>query len=285
MDSFWFAKRFTMLFVRYLLSAALCSVALLGRSSLQAQPLPPELLQEIGIDQKLGESIPLDLTFNDERGEEVSLDHYFAEKPVILTLAYYECPMLCTQVLNGLVRSLKPLSFKAGRDFVIITVSIDPGETPELARAKKREYLRNYGTPEAETGWHFLTGDQEQITRLAQAVGFRYKYDADLDQYIHASGIMMATPEGKLARYFYGIDYPPTDLRLGLVEAAEGKIGSPVDQLLLLCYSYDPLTGKYGLIIRNALRIGGVATVLVLAIFIVLMLRRDRKKNPHTAAA
>jgi protein SCO1/2 len=169
------------------------------------------------------------------------------------------------------------LSFGAGTEFDVLTISIDPGETPELAKAKKIEYLKNYRGREGSTGWHFLTGDQQQIEQLTAAVGFRYEYDEPTDQYIHASGIMVLTPDGKLARYFYGIDYPPRDLRWGLVEAADGAIGNPVDQLLLLCYSYDPMTGKYGLYIRNSLRIGGLATVLALGSFIFVMLRRERR--------
>ena len=268
-----------------LAAALLCSILFLHLTPLIAQPLDPELRARIGIDQKLGDALPLDLVFRDGTGEPVTLRQYFGEKPVILTLVYYECPMLCTQVLNGLVRSLKPLSLSIGEEFDVVTVSIDPGETAELAAAKKAEYLKNYGRATAQTGWHFLTGDQEQITRLVEAVGFRYEYDSDTDQYIHASGIVMATPEGKLARYFYGIDYPPKDLRLGLVESSAGQIGSPVDQLLLLCYQYDPLTGRYGLIIFTSLRIAGIATILALGAFIFVMLRRDRRNHANTAVA
>ena len=242
-----------------------------------AQSYTENLQQRIGIDQKLGDQLPLDLPFVDSDGNPVHLRDYFGDKPIILSLVYFDCPMLCTQVINSLLRAMNVLSFGAGTEFDVLTISIDPGETPELANAKKIEYLKNYRGREGSTGWHFLTGDQQQIDQLAAAVGFRYEYDEPTDQYIHASGIMVLTPEGKLARYFYGIDYPPRDLRWGLVEAADGAIGNPVDQLLLLCYSYDPMTGKYGLYIRNSLRIGGVATILALASFIVVMLRRERR--------
>jgi protein SCO1/2 len=259
-----------------------CLVAMLLGSALQAQPLTKEQLDQIGIDQRLDEQLPLDLTFHNESGRPVQLKEYFADKPVILTLVYYECPMLCTQVLNGLVRALKPLSLNPGEDFTLLTVSIDPGETPAMAQEKKEQYLYYYDR-EAEDSWHFLTGDAPQIEQLAKAVGFRYEYDAELDQYMHASGIMVLTPQGKLARYFYGIDYTPKDLRLGLVEAADNKIGSPIDQLLLLCYQYDPITGKYGFAIMTTLRLAGIATVVVLGSFIVVMLRRERRKPSNIA--
>ena len=249
---------------------------LLGGHS-YAQSYTQKLQQRIGIDQKLGDQLPLDLEFADENGNAVQLRDYFGEKPIVLTLVYYDCPMLCTQVLTSLLRAMNVLAFGVGTEFDVLTISIDPGETPELATAKKAEYMANYRGRDGSTGWHFLTGEQAQIEQLASAVGFRYEYDEDTDQYIHASGIMVLTPEGKLARYFYGIDYAPRDLRWGLVEAADGAIGNPVDQLLLLCYSYDPLTGKYGLYIRNSLRIGGVATVLAIGSFIAIMLRRERR--------
>jgi len=242
-----------------------------------AQSYTEDLQQRIGIDQKLGDQLPLDLRFVDSEGNTVHLRDFFGEKPIVLSLVYFDCPMLCTQVINSLLRAMNVLSFGAGTEFDVLTISIDPGETPELAKAKKIEYLKNYRGREGSTGWHFLTGDQQQIEQLAAAVGFRYEYDEPTDQYIHASGIMVLTPDGKLARYFYGIDYPPRDLRWGLVEAADGAIGNPVDQLLLLCYSYDPMTGKYGLYIRNSLRIGGLATVLALGSFIFVMLRRERR--------
>jgi len=258
----------------------LCVTGLLISScavQVMAQPLDHSVADGIGIEQLLDAQVPLDLSFRDETGGVVRLDQLIGDRPVILSLAYFECPMLCTQVLNGLLRSLRVVDFDIGTDYDVLTVSIDPGETSALAQGKKTEYVGGYGRPGAGAGWHFLTGDQQQIDQLAAAVGFRYEYDEPTDQYIHASGIMVLTPEGKLARYFYGIDYPPRDLRWGLVEAADGAIGNPVDQLLLLCYSYDPMTGKYGLYIRNSLRIGGLATILALGSFIVVMLRRERR--------
>ena len=259
---------------------AACVLALSTGYSL-AQKYSRELLNTIGIDQKLGEQIPLDLTFTNEAGQSVRIGDYFGDKPIVLTLVYYDCPMLCNQVLTSLLRAMNVLAFGIGTEFDVLTVSVDPGETHDLAAAKRAEYLKNYRGRDGSNGWHFLTGDQDQIEQLASAVGFRYEYEEQTDQYIHASGIMVLTPAGKLARYFYGIDYPPRDLRWGLVEAADGAIGSAVDQLLLMCYSYDPMTGKYGVYIRNSLRIGAAATVLALGSFIVVMLRRERRGEFH----
>jgi len=242
----------------------------------QSAGVRPELLRDVALDQKLGDTIPLDLTFRDEHGSAVALRSFFgARKPVILTLVYYQCPMLCTQVLNGLDRSLKELSFEIGRDFDVVTVSIDPTERPVLADAKHVLYAGMYGRPGAQRGWHFLTGEETEIKTLARAVGFRYAYDPASKQFAHPSGIMLLTPEGKLSRYFYGITYAARDLRLGLVESAAGKIGSPVDQILLYCYHYDPTTGKYGLLISRVIRIAGVLTVLVMAIAIIILFRRE----------
>lgn len=235
----------------------------------------PELLKEVGIDQKLNSSIPLDLLFRDEHGKAVTLGQYFGSKPVILTLVYYNCPMLCTQVLNGLDRSLEQIPMTVGKDFNVVTVSIDPTDQPPLAEAKQAVYLGMYNRPGAQAGWHFLTGEESQIKQLATAVGFRYAYDADSKQYAHASGIMILTPEGKLSRYFYGVTYPDRDMRLGLVEASEGKISSPVDEVLLFCYHYDPHTGKYGLIISRALQLGGLATVLIGGVFLIFLFRGE----------
>ncbi len=264
-----YALRFTLL------------VLLIASLPLRAQILdsnvPPPMLREVGIDQKLGAPLPLDLTFRDESGETVQLQQYFGDKSIVLSFVYYECPMLCTQVLNGLLESLKTLSFDAGKQFDIITVSFDPGETSALAVNKKENYLQQYGRAGAERGWHFLTGDSSSIRQLTQAAGFRYKYDLATDQFAHASGIMVITPQGKIARYFYGIEYPARDLRLALVEASGNKIGSLVDQVLLYCFHYDPSIGKYGLVIMNVLRLAGIATVLTLATFMIVMFRRDRK--------
>ena len=233
----------------------------------------PGSLQGIGIDQRLNESLPLTLPLRDEAGRAVTLGDYFGKRPVVLALVYYNCPMLCTQVLNGLVASLNVMSLEAGKDFDVVAVSFDPRETPEMAAAKKDAYLSRYKHP-ASTGWHFLTGTAESIAELTRAVGFRYRFDEQLDQFAHASAIEVVTPEGRLARYFYGIEYAPRDLRLGLVEASAGKIGTPVDQILLYCFHYDPASGKYGPVIVNIIRLAGVATVAALAVAMVLMTRR-----------
>lgn len=250
--------------------------ALSNGSPLPAAGKRPEALRNVGFDQKLNDQIPLHLRFRDENGMEVKLERYFATRPVILMFMYYECPNLCPLVLDGLIRSLKPLSFTVGNEFDVVIVSIDPSEEPQLAAAKKREYLPRYDRPGAESGWHFLTGEQASIKSLTQAVGFRYAYDAKTDQYAHASGILILTPQGRISRYFYGIEHSPRDLRLSLVEASANKIGSLVDQLLLFCYHYDPATGKYSLVVMNVLRLAGLGTVLGLGGLIVVLLRRER---------
>jgi len=236
------------------------------------------LLRDVGIEQQQGSQLPLDAVFRDEAGQEVRLGKYFGDKPVVLALVQYRCPMLCTLVLNGFLKSSQGMPLEIGRDYQVVTVSFDPREGLELAAEKKKHYVRSYRRAGAAEGWHFLTGDQQAIDQLTQAVGFRYHYDAQSGQFAHASGIMVATPDGRLARYFYGIEYPPHDLRLGLVESSAGRIGSPVDQVLLLCYHYDPLTGKYGLAIAGALRIAGTLTVLALGGFLLVMIRRELKR-------
>lgn len=232
--------------------------------------LPPRL-SDVGIDQKLNNQVPLDLAFRDEAGNEVRLGQYFKEKPVILVLAYYDCPMLCTIVLNGVLHSLKELKYNVGQQFEVVTVSFDPSEKPSLAAAKKALYVGLYGRPGAAAGWHFLTGEEPSIHVLTQAVGFRYNYDPQTKQYFHATGIMVLTPDGHLARYFYGIQYPSGNLRLGLVEASQGRIGSPADQVLLYCSQYDPGTGKYSVIVSHVLKIAALATVLSLAGLVLAM--------------
>ncbi|OFV88897.1 MAG: electron transporter SenC [Acidobacteria bacterium RBG_16_68_9] len=238
----------------------------------------PGLLSKIRIDQKLDEQVPLDLPFVDEHGRAVTLGQYFGTRPVVLALVYYECPMLCTQVLNGLTSVLTVLKFDAGREFDVVAVSFDPGETAGLARDKKRNYLGRYGRPGTDAGWHFLTGKQTAIDRLTDAVGFRYAYDEKTDQYAHAATIIVLTPQGRVSRYFYGIEYAPRDLRLGLVEASENRIGSVVDQALLLCYHYDPSEGKYGVAIINVIRLIGLLTIAGVGVFIVAALRRERRQ-------
>jgi len=244
----------------------------------------PELLKEVGVDQRLNEPIPLDLEFKDEHGAVVPLRQYFGSKPVILSLVYYNCPMLCTQVLNGLERSLKELSLTLGKDYTVVTVSIDPTERPVLASAKQQVYTGMYGRPGATQGWHFLTGEEPQIKQLASAVGFRYAYDPDSKQFAHASVIMLLTPEGKLSRYFYGIKYPARELRLGLEDASEGRIGSPVDAVLLFCYHYDPATGKYGLVISHVIQIAGGLTILAVGGLIFFLSRREHYALPEKRA-
>jgi protein SCO1/2 len=263
-----------------------CSLALIASSAFgqsQFRPLPapnaltkPTMLKNVGIDQKLNAQVPLDLTFRDEAGRTVPLGKFFQKKPVILALVYYECPMLCNMTLNGLVRSLHSITLSAGDDFELVAVSINPRESPQLAMAKKETYLEKYQRHNATNGWHFLTGKEENIQALANVVGFRYAYDPIIKQYAHAAGIMIATPDGKLSRYFYGIEFPSRDLRLGLVEASNNKIGSPVDQVLLYCYHYDPVTGKYGLAIQRLLQVMGSATALALGAFLFVNFRRDR---------
>ena len=241
----------------------------------------PKALRDVAIDQKLNGQLPMDLMFRNEKGEQVKLGNYFGKKPVVVSLVYYECPMLCTQVLNGMVSAFKVLSFKAGDEFDVVTVSFDPRETSKLATAKKKTYvgyLPEAKRGPAENGWHFLTGDSESIKQLTEAVGFRYHFDEATNQFAHSSAIMIATPEGKLARYFYGVEYSPKDLRLGLVEASQNKIGSPVDQLLLFCYHYDPATGTYGAPIMKAIRVGGIGTLFAIVALFFAMHRRNARQ-------
>lgn len=241
----------------------------------------PKPLRDVGIDQRLNEQLPLDVTFRDEAGRTVKIGDYFGSKPVVLALVYYSCPMLCNQVLNGLSSSLDILRFDVGKEFNVVTLSFDSRDTTELAMKKKEEYLKRYNRPGASEGWHFLTGDQQSIDRITEAVGFKYDYDEETNQFAHASGIMVLTPGGKLARYFYGVEYYPKDLRLGLIEASENKIGNPVDQILLYCYHYDPMTGKYGAVVLNIMRLAGVVTIITLiALFIIL-----RRRDPSRAGA
>jgi protein SCO1 len=244
-----------------------------------SQTVLPPALQNVGFDQRLNEQVPLDLSFTDDQGERVKLAKYFGQKPVVLVLAYFRCPMLCTQVLNGLVQGLRDTPFTAGKEFDVVTVSFDPNETTDMAAAKKRTYLHSYGKPESANGWHFLTGDLQSISRLTHAVGFRYAYDAQSDQFAHAAGIVILTPTGKISRYFYDVHYSGRDLRLGLVEASHNQIGSPIDQVLLFCFHYDPTAGKYGATIMNFVRAGGVLTVVGLGLMIGLLLRGERARR------
>jgi protein SCO1 len=260
--------------------------ALLQATGVAAQQLAPEsvepaaakpgLLSKIGIDQRIGQSIPLDLVFTDESGQQVKLGQYFGKRPVILALVYYECPMLCTQVLNGLVSALGVMKFDVGREFDVVAVSFNPKEGPGLASQKKAAYVERYGRPQSAAGWHFLTGTQESIDRLTHAVGFRYAYDERIGQYAHGAGIELLTPRGVLAKYFYGIEFSARDIRLGLIEASEERIGTPIDDVLLLCYHYDPASGTYGAAVMKMVRLGGIATLVALVSFMLVSLRRDR---------
>jgi protein SCO1/2 len=257
--------------------------------NLQAQDLlnmkggdRPTPLKGVGIDQKLDAQIPLDLPFRDDAGRNVKLGDYFGKKPVVLALVYYSCPMLCTQILNGVVSSLKAVTFKPGEEFDVVAVSFDARETPPLAADKKRSMVSAYGRPETAKGWHFLTGDLASIKALTDSVGFHYTYDVHTNQFAHASGIMVLTPEGKVSKYYYGVEYSPKDLRLGLVEAAENKIGTPADQILLFCYHWDPTTGKYTPIAIGGLRVAGVATLLLIGGFVILNFRREARERAAT---
>lgn len=249
-------------------------LAALAASLAQAEAVVP---RGVGFDQRLNEQVPLELEFRDEAGARVMLGQYFGKRPVVLSLVYYNCPMLCTLVLNGMLRAFRTLSFDAGGQYEAVTVSIDPRETPALAAAKKRTYIESYRRAGAERGWHFLTGEQKPIEALARAVGFRYAYDAASGQFAHAAGIVVLTPGGRIARYLYGVEFSPRDLRLSLVEAAANRIGTPVDQVLLLCFAYDPATGKYGAVVMNLLRAGAVATLAAVGGLVLILLRRERR--------
>jgi protein SCO1/2 len=237
----------------------------------------PAPLRSIGFDQNIDQRVPLDTRFRDESGATVRLGDYFGRRPVVLVFAYFDCPMLCTQVINGLSSALGVLSLVPGKDFEIVTVSFNPRDTPAAAAAKKAVYLERYKQPGAAGSWHFLTGDERSIERLTQAAGFRYAWDADTKQFAHPSGIIVLTPDGRLARYLFGIEYGPRDLRFGIVEASAGQVGTPVDSLLLYCYHYDPMTGRYGLAIMRVMRLAGAATVVALVAFILAMIRRERR--------
>jgi protein SCO1 len=244
----------------------------------------PEMLKGIGIDQRLDAPLPLDTAVRDEAGRPARLGDYFGKRPVILAFVYYNCPMLCTQVLNGLVGSLNVMSLDAGTDFDVVAVSFDARDTPAMASAKKAAYLPRYKRPNSADGWHFLTADAAAIEKLTKAAGFRFRYDEKLDQFAHASAVMVVTPDGRLARYFYGIEYAPRDLRLGIVEASAGKIGTPVDQILLYCFHYDPSSGKYGWVVVRMIRLAGLATLAILAFAIWRMSRRRPRPVPAGGA-
>jgi protein SCO1 len=239
----------------------------------------PPVLRDVGFDQRLDGQVPLDLQFTDETGKTVTLADYFGQKPVILVLAYYRCPMLCTLVLNGLAQGMRDMPFSAGSEFNVLTVSFDPRETTALAAAKKKNYVASYGRAGAADGWHFLTGREDAIAKLTRAVGFRYVYDARQDQFIHTSGITILTPQGRVSRYFYGVDFPGRDLRLGLVEAADGRIGTATEQVLLYCFHYDPSLGRYSANILNLVRVAGLLTLLGTAGLLWFLVIRKRRSD------
>jgi protein SCO1 len=266
---------------QFLNLAGLLAAGLLATAA-RGQNFTDDISVKVGLDQKLNAQVPLDLSFRDETGNAVRLGDYFEKKPVILVLAYYQCPNLCTLVLNALLTSAQDLKFDAGKDFEIVVVSFDPRETATLALAKKRTYTQRYGRPQDAGGWHFLMGQEPAIAQLAHTVGFRYIFDPQSMQYAHPSAIMVLTPDGKISRYFAGIEYPPKELRMALVEASNRRIGSLTDQLFLLCFHYDPLTGKYGLAIMRVIRIACFATVATLAFFVAAMIRRDRRLSTRT---
>jgi protein SCO1/2 len=266
--------------MKFKIHAALL-LALSGLAAFPAaaqQSTTPAILKKVGIQQNLNAQVPPDLEFRDESGKTVRLGDYFGKKPIVLALVYFDCPALCTEVLNGQLRTMNAISLNLGSDFEAITVSFEPIDTPALAKAKRDVYIGQYGRPGAADHWHFLTGEQQSIDALTNVVGFQYAYDPAIKQYAHAAAIMVLTPDGRIDRYFYGVIYPARDFRLGLVDASHGKIGTITDHALLYCYQYDPMTGKYGVVIINVLRIAGGLTVLVLGIFMTIMFLRERKR-------
>lgn len=258
--------------MKTLLAAGLAALA-----SVASAQERPTILREVGFDQRLDQVVPNDIALRDETGRAVKLADYLGKKPVVLALVYYECPSLCTMTLNGLVSAMNAVSFDAGKEYDVVTVSFEPRETAELAAGKKAAYLKRYQRPGAAAGWHFLTGEPAEIARLTQAVGFRYTWDERIRQYAHPSGVVVLTPEGRIARYLFGIEYAPKDLRFALVEASQGRVGGVVDQAILYCYQYDPMTGKYGTAIMRLLRVASLLTLAVLGTFIFTMWRRERR--------
>jgi protein SCO1 len=252
-----------------------------GIMSQPANTRPPRL-ENVGIEQHLDAQVPPDLTFTDDTGKAVKLGDYFGRKPLILNLVYFNCTMLCGEELAGLASAMRLIKFDVGNEFDVITVSFDPRETPAMAAEKKKDYVGRYGRANATTGWHFLTGQAESINALTKAVGFQYQYDPRSNQFAHATAIMVLTPQGHISRYFYGVDFPPKDLRMGLVEASQNKIGNAVDAVLLYCYHYDPETGKYGAVIGNILRLGAAVTILLIGGLILTLWRLDRSAAQRT---
>ena len=276
--------------IRMMLFAALGASAFaqmngnIATSADTQQNTRPQVLTQVGIDQHLSEPLPLDAKFKDEQGKDVALgDYLHSGRPVLLAIVYYDCPMLCTQVLNGMTSALGVLKFSAGKEFEVVAVSIDPRETPEIAAAKKKTYIQRYGRAGAENAFHFLTGKQDAITAVTKAAGFRYVWDERSQQFAHASALILVTPEGRIAQYYYGIEYSPKDMRLGMIEASKDKIGNLADQVVLFCYHYDPTTGKYGAMLMNLVRAGGALTVLLLAGFMFISIRHENHAGGHQA--
>jgi protein SCO1 len=265
-----------------LLSATAAAQINSGVMSPPANTRPPRL-ENVGIEQHLDAQVPADLIFREDTGKSVKLGDYFGRKPIILNLVYYNCTMLCGEALAGLASAMRLIKFDVGNEFDVVTVSFDPRETPDMAAARKIDYVKRYGRPNAASGWHFLTGQPDAINALTKTVGFQYQYDAKSNQYAHATAIMVLTPEGRISRYFYGVDFPPKDLRMGLVEASQGKIGNAVDAVLLYCYHYDPETGKYGAMVSNILRLAAAATMVLLGGLILILWRLDRSVTKKTA--
>jgi protein SCO1 len=270
------------LFVLMLMASSASGQMNNGVMSPPANTRPPRL-ENVGIEQHLDAQVPPDLTFRDETGKIVKLGDYFGRKPLILNLVYYTCTMLCGEALAGLASAMRLVKFDVGNEFDVVTVSFDPRETPEMATAKKKDYVGRYGRANAAAGWHFLTGEPDSINALTNAIGFQYQYDAKTNQYAHATAIMVLTPQGRISRYFYGVDFPPKDLRMGLVEASQGKIGNTVDAVLLFCYHYDPETGKYGAMVANILRLAAAATILIMGTFLFIFWRIDLSVTRRTA--
>lgn len=275
---------------RALVVVLVCCGAAFGQAMTRGIMSPPANmrppgLKHVGIEQNLNEQIPSNLTFRDETGKTVQLSDYFGKRPMILNLVYYQCPMLCSEVLSGLTSAMRILKFDVGKDYDVLTISFDPKETPEMAAAKKAEYLKRYGRAGAAEGWHFLTGPQSSIDALTKAAGYQYEYDVNTGQYAHATAIMVLTPEGKIAQYYYGVEFAPKDLRLGLVQASQGKIGTVVDEVLLYCYHYNPDTGKYGAVISRVLKLAAGATIFFLGTFLVVMFKLGSGAEHRTGRA
>lgn len=262
--------------VRFRLKA-LCLLALGAASVVQAQYARPKATENVGIDQKLNAPIPLDLTFRDESNQLVPLRTYFGDKPVVIEMVYFTCASLCPMAMNEAVTSLKRVSLEPGRDYNVLVVSFDPADTPAMAAERKATYAKVYGRPSFNAGWHFLTGTQDSISRLAAAIGWRYRWDVPTRQFVHAGGIMVATPDGKLSRYFYGIQFAPADLRMALVDASQHRIGNPVDYVLLFCFHYDAAQGKYSLVIINVLKLAAAVTILGLGFLLYFLMHNDKK--------